>query len=139
MDVENEQLNKIIDAFNQNNIIISELEKIDIIKDYNTYKSENENLLKYINESIEKIQANCNHDIWYHINTSKDDYEGRSYYNCRCLNCGLIFEDRTRTFKNVIFTKEKFEVVKEKYNELKKITENVNILFQLLKEKFNNN
>ena len=53
---------------------IEKLKKIEenVIYDYEVYKI-----------------SNCDHDAIAFFNFEHDDYEGRSYYDCGCLKCGL--------------------------------------------------
>jgi len=85
---------------------------------------------------IEEIQNNCKHETWYHISTSNDEYEGRTYFTCKCLDCDHIEEDRSRDFKNVIYTKKNFRDVQIKYKELKRITNNPKLILEILNEQY---
>jgi len=50
----------------------------------------------------EKIQSDCQHPLWYLVYSTTNDYEGRTYWTCLCLECGLREEDRSHRFSNVI-------------------------------------
>ena len=87
--------------------------RIDVIaKELDKYKKIKNKLLnggsvkEYVNilekiEKLEKMQenfiydykkylfSNCDHDAIAFFNFEHDDYEGRSYYDCGCLKCGL--------------------------------------------------
>ena len=43
-------------------------------------------------------QELCTHPVWYFMGATKDDYEGRIYWNCMCMRCGKIEERRSKDF-----------------------------------------
>ena len=44
----------------------------------------------------------CNHDVWYLLYHESDDYEGRTYWTCKCLQCGLTEERYPRHFQSKV-------------------------------------
>ena len=128
------ELNDYLDNIN---IGIKVLETNSIIQLYNEQKTEKEKINRQIKSMINKMQSECKHPIWYHINTSQDYFEGRTYYLCKCLECGYQTERISREFnKMVIHTEETFSIIQDKYFEFKKITNDINIIKSLLEEKF---
>ncbi len=60
-------------------------------------------VLEDLEEKYEEIvQADCQHNLWYLLHSESDDYEGRTYWVCACLDCGLVKEERSHNFNNVI-------------------------------------
>lgn len=117
------------------NISIKNLENDESVQIYNQYKKEELN--KDIQSLTSKMQSQCKHPIWYHIETSTDAFEGRTYYLCKCLECGYQTERRGRDFNGiVIHIKNKFSSVQDKYFEFKNITNDTNIIRTLLQENF---
>ena len=113
------------------------LEENEIVKIYNGYKKIKEETSRDVQSMTNKMQSECKHPIWYHVSTSGDYFEGRTYYMCKCLECGYQTERISRDFnKMVIHTEEKFSVIQDKYFEFKKITNDINIIKSLLEEKF---
>ena len=128
------ELNHYLNNINKN---IKDLETNSIIQLYNKQKQDKGKVNREIESTTNKMQSECKHPIWYHINTSGDYFEGRTYYMCKCLECGYQTERISRDFnKMVIHTEEKFSVIQDKYFEFKKITNDINIIKSLLEEKF---
>ena len=128
------ELNDYLDNIN---IGIKVLETNSIIQLYNEQKTEKEKINRQINSMTNKMQSECKHPIWYHVSTSGDYFEGRTYYMCKCLECGYQKERISRDFnKMVIHTEETFSIIQDKYFEFKKITNDINIIKSLLEEKF---
>ena len=115
---------------------ILELSKNQVIITYRELEETKNKLNDLINKEVNRIQSECKHSIWYHLSTDSDCYEGRKYYTCQCLECGRIKEDGYRHFNLILFKKESYIEIKEEYNKLKSITNNQEILFAILKEKF---
>ena len=115
---------------------ILELSKNQVIITYRELEETKNKLNDLINKEVNRIQSECKHPIWYHLSTDSDCYEGRKYFTCQCLECGRIKEDGYRHFNLMLFKKESYIEIKEEYNKLKSITNNQEILFAILKEKF---
>lgn len=62
-------------------------------------------IIKLRQEIIEAEQENCQHPAWVLLYKDSDPYEGRVYYECRCVACGKQVYDIARGFPNdrVIF------------------------------------
>jgi hypothetical protein len=110
----------------ERNVILdkmSELEKNDIIKEYMGLYLKNEDLFKKLCSMKEKYiklkQKNCDHLLWYFMSEFSDSYEGRRYFTCKCFECGLVEEKRSRDFNNVIVGD---------YNKLKEEYDNMEVL-----------
>lgn len=138
MIIENKELKELYNKADKLDIRIKELRNTDIIKEYNKCNQEREKIYRNICDLETSLQDNCNHQMWYFLSSSTDDYEGRTYFRCRCLDCDKVDEDRSKYFKNVIKSNISFSKIQEKYKELKTITLNVDLLVQLLKEQFEN-
>ena len=97
------------------------LEQNTIVQEYINLVSLNERLyskLSNTKESYIKLkQKNCTHPLWYFISETTDSYECRTYYTCKCLECDLIEEKRSRDFNNVI--KGNYQTLKEEYDKRK--------------------
>ncbi|MFC0903688.1 hypothetical protein ACFHWD_03165 [Clostridium sp. MT-14] len=132
-----EELKELRNQYEEYNTKINHMEQNCYIKKYNTYKKEKEMIYSKINRLKEHMQDNCKHNIWYYLYSSTDDYEGRTYLTCKCLDCDKIEESSLRYFKHIIRTKMKFIDVQKEYNKLKLVTKNESILMDLLKEKIN--
>lgn len=100
-----------------------ELEKLDVIKEYKKLCSSNETLYSQQNNLRERYtnlkQKNCSHPLWYFIKEETDTYEGRTYHTCKCLECDLVDERRSRDFDNVIIGD--YNKIKDDYNNRKSI------------------
>ena len=100
---------------------MKDLEQNTIVQEYMKLVSSNERLyskLSTAKESYTRLkQQTCSHPLWYFISESTDSYEGRTYYTCKCLQCDLIEERRTRDFDNVI--KGNYKELKEEYDKRK--------------------
>ncbi len=60
-------------------------------------------LHKKIEEEYQKKMIDsCDHELWYLIYSENDDYEGRLYWTCCCLDCGYKKEDRSRNFSGTV-------------------------------------
>lgn len=136
MIIKNKELEELYNKANKLDIHIRELKNTEIVKKYNKSIQEKTEILKDINNLEANIQKDCNHQIWYFLSSSTDEHEGRDYYICRCLDCDKADEDRSKYFKNVIKSNTSFSIIQEKYKELKELTSNIDLLFQLLKEQF---
>jgi ABC-type uncharacterized transport system fused permease/ATPase subunit len=136
MIIENEKLKELGTKLQDLNQNISDIENKEIVKLYNRMKSEREKTSREYEQLVSNIQNECNHKFWYHLSTSSDDYEGRTYFTCKCLDCDFVTEDRSRSFGYVIDTKENFYTVQSKYQEFRKITKDDDTLYRLLKEHF---
>ncbi len=121
-EVEN-SFNKIKDKRSKILERMHELEKIDVIIEYQKLCSSNETLYRQQNNLIEKYtnlkQKNCKHPLWYFIKEETDSYEGRTYYTCRCLECNLVEERRSRDFDNVI--RGDYSKIKDDYDNRKSV------------------
>lgn len=124
----NEELIKIEkqleDLANERAIIIDKMEKLKkykCVQQYIILSSQNSVLygkLTNLKESyINLKQRLCTHPIWFFVSETTDDYEGRTYYTCRCLECGKVEERRNRDFENII--RGDFSRVKEEYDKRK--------------------
>ena len=100
-----------------------ELEKLDVIIEYQKLCSSNETLYRQQKNLREKYtnlkQKNCSHPLWHFIKEETDTYEGRTYYTCRCLECNLVEERRSRDFDNVI--RGDYKKIKEDYDNRKSV------------------
>ncbi len=77
--------------------IVQQFKKVDDVLSTAIYKR------KELKKNYEKlVQKNCPHFLWYLFDSMTDDHEGRTYWKCKCLDCGLMKEDRSREFENVI-------------------------------------
>ncbi len=134
--IKNEKLNELYGELNNLKNKISDYENQEMIKEYkDTIK--NEGLLKVkINSEISRIQNNCEHPIWYYINNDK--YDGKTYYTCKCLECELKEEDRSRNFDKLIFSKANFnfENIQDEYYKLLEQNYSKEIIIAILKEKY---
>lgn len=119
MIIENKNLDNLYNKYYDLRKNIKALEKKDVIQKYNTYKIQKEEILTSIENLVRNIQENCNHKIWYFLSSSTDDYEGRTYYTCKCLDCDYIEEARSKYFINIIRTKMKFSEVQKEYKKNK--------------------
>ena len=91
-----EETEKLNEKYGHNKKRMKELEKDKNVEEYIRLLEEN-NKIKYIqnlNNYFEKItiNKNCSHDICLFINSECDEYEGRRYYNYKCVECGYEFE-----------------------------------------------
>ena len=132
-------MNRLDELKNELSIINNEISEISMnpfIITYEDLKETKDNLNKSINKEINRIQSECEHPIWYHLSTESDCYEGRRYFTCQCLECGRIKESGYRNFNLMLFKKESYIEIKEEYNKLKSVTNNQEVLFTILKEKF---
>ncbi len=122
------ELSEIENKFNEiqderSNILkrMRELEKLDVINEYQKLCSSNETLYRQQNSLRERYtnlkQKNCSHPLWYFIKEETDTYEGRTYYTCRCLECNLVEERRSRDFDDVI--RGDYSKIKDEYNNRK--------------------
>jgi len=77
----------------------------------------------------EALHEECEHDLWYLLYYESDDYEGRTYWTCKCLQCGLTEERRPRHFQGKVIMGESFcarakrnekpyNVIREEYHSL---------------------
>ncbi len=98
---------------------ILDLEKTDIIKNYKKLKSKHNDIKHNIEIETRLIQSECKHPIWYHLTTKCDEYEGRKYFTCKCLECNLIETRRAKDFNRKLTQKEDFITTKNKLKKLK--------------------
>lgn len=75
---------------------IFELEKKnkDVIN-YLNLMSEKMEIESNLKRELQKIRRECKHKVKIFINSSRDDYEGRTYVKYKCLHCGAIDEVRS--------------------------------------------
>ncbi len=67
-------------------------------------------LLEKYHSFLDRVEASykeafyeeCNHDVWYLLYSETDEYEGRTYWNCKCLQCGKHKEARSNFFRNKV-------------------------------------
>ncbi len=134
---------------------------MDIIKKF----KEVEGLLKmtvreriYLHDQYKSlVQKNCPHPLWYLCDSMTDDFEGRTYWTCKCVECEQVKEGGPRDFKNVITgnknlqglleRRQEYEEVKSLYHKLdqfsiyqgeEKFTIDKETTAQLLVRRFNN-
>jgi len=102
-------------------IKMKNLEQNPIVQEYMKLVSSNERLYSKLSNAKENYtrlkQKTCTHPLWYFISESTDSYEGRTYYTCKCLECNLVDERRSRDFDNVI--KGNYQKLKEEYDKRK--------------------
>lgn len=133
-------MSKLLESLNNELIDIKsklvEIENNHAVITYKELEKNKESLVDLINKEIRNIQSKCKHPMWYHLSTEDDRYEGRRYFTCRCLECEKLDEDRAKYFKLVLIKKENYSIIKEEYDKLKSITNNYDVIFSALKEKF---
>jgi len=117
------KLNKKCNTLKQNKFIINYFELISDIEKTQI------KLLK----AISLKQKQCNHVNWYLLNCEKDDYEGRTYYECKCLNCDIIMKSRSKDFENVIDSNHEFHVIKELIEIQEKLMKDIKITTKKMK------
>lgn len=117
------KLNKKCNTLKQNKFIINYFELISDIEKTQI------KLLK----AISLKQKQCNHVNWYLLNCEKDDYEGRTYYKCKCLNCDIIMTSRSKDFENVIDSNQEFHVIKELIEIQEKLMKDIKITTKKMK------
>lgn len=118
-----DKIDELIVEIQENSLRIRQLEQEELVKEYRERTKIASKLSeKYLREIYIK-QFNCEHAVWYKMRESTDDYECRTYYTCKCLDCGKVEENRDRDFNGLILDTEiKYEKVKEIYEEVCKIT-----------------
>lgn len=90
---------------------------------------ENEIIYKR-NSYLKKLQTACDHPAWYLINETVDSYEQRRYWECKCLSCEYVTEQRSKDFNNKLVIRNNslwtnkpvdasYDKVYEEYHELK--------------------
>jgi len=134
MITENQKLKELMNSLNSLNKSISDMEKTTVVQLYNQTKNEEELKSREYEMLVSTIQSKCDHKLWYHVSTSRDDFECRTYCLCKCLDCDARTEERSKSFKYMIDTKESFNTVQAKYQEFKNITKDDDIVYKLLKE-----
>lgn len=84
-----------------------QLEKSQVIENYLTLIKTIEDEERKIGVEKREIQKECNHDLWYLLESEVDDYDNRSYWTCKCVLCELEAENRPSFFclENVIMEK----------------------------------
>lgn len=108
------QRNEVLEKMNilEQNATVQEYKKLFLL---------NESLYSKLSTTKEMYiklkQKTCAHPLWYFISESTDSYEGRTYYTCKCLECNLVEERRSRDFDNVI--KGNYQALKEEYDKRK--------------------
>lgn len=95
-----------------NNVVQSyEAEKQILLADEKVYRYEllrvflqqYHDFLAVVKESYQvALSEECDHDVWYLLSYDSDDYEGRTYWNCKCLQCGKREEHRPSYFRNKV-------------------------------------
>jgi hypothetical protein len=129
--MENKDLQKMLEIeselsaiSNERSIILdrmAELEKLESVQEYKRISSQNSVLYNraiFISKDyIRMKQKNCSHPLWYFMRDMTDSYECKTYYTCKCLECGLEEERRSRNFDNVI--KGDYNQLREEYNKRK--------------------
>lgn len=61
------------------------------------------NEIKSLSQKItEMVQKNCSHPVWYLLDKDTEPYEGRTYFKCRCVECGKVETGYARDFDTVI-------------------------------------
>ncbi len=91
------------------------------ISKYLQLKYEAENIRNSIKNVELEIQSKCVHPIWYFRSKEDDEYEGRRYFTCVCLECEHIKEDRGKNFDKVIYAEERYKWVKELYDRVVRV------------------
>lgn len=60
-------------------------------------------LRKYFELSSKLNGCSCEHQIWCNLEIYKDIFDHHTYYECECLECGLIYNGLKKEFDNCIF------------------------------------
>lgn len=136
MITKNENLKKMVDELDVISTKLKELKGNEFVIEYLKAVSDKERVKREIQGVTAKIQMDCKHNIWYHMRTETDEFEGRSYHKCMCIKCGAIRENRVGNFKNLIKTSCTFDEVQRKYFEVMKLTDNIDATFIILKDIF---
>lgn len=143
----NRKRNKLIKEREPFRLKVIELGENEIVKEY--IEAENKSIKlfdeidKLENSIIYEQQKACEHRIFYLHEYTYDGHEGRSYYKCKCLECGEEIEDRVREFDKVVkyngeqrckvsfyeVQKEYNILMKKHKNDIKKVYEILTITF----------
>lgn len=128
------ELLEVSSCYNEISESINSLETDSKVAEYIRLNDERCNKLteyrKLKSKYIQLKQETCSHDIFYFLSSETDSYEGRTYWTCKCLDCGyeitsrsnyitkpVIIEDAMLGFENKCLTS--YYEVKETYQELK--------------------
>ncbi len=120
------QLDKIMDEIDRITNEIDELTETKKVKKYKYLQKELKNLTIVKNNLENTYQYNCRHPLWYLENMEHCREGHLTYWECRCVACGMTKQGLPDEFDNVVTSlyeaipnnRYTYEEVKKEYNEL---------------------
>ena len=108
------ELEKVNNKVNCKQQLYNDLIELPEVKNYIKAAGELEEAIKkkklLVEEYFKILQSECNHPLWYLLDFEIDSYECKTYWTCKCIECGKVEEDRSKNFENVITGNGLFEI-----------------------------